>query len=118
MIDALFVAALYSECAWYAWAALWMVGIRSAPARAYLAEAKPFVPLLLAYTHIACPILWHAHVDGRMVMLGVGLFALLLWWLDRDIPGDDDRWKRRRRKTRDAARRVGPRLVVAPVGAR
>ncbi len=38
------------------------------------------------------------------------------WFLWKDSDGDDNRWKRRRRRVVEAVRRVGSRLAVVPAG--
>lgn len=42
--------------------------------------------------------------------------ALLNWYLLKDV-GDDDRWKRRKKKAVEKIKQIGSRLVVAPAEA-
>ena len=72
------------------------------------AEAHPFMPYL-HLTNLAI-VTWGTPVGGRWVMFATTGIALAGWFVDR---GDDDRWKRRRRKLADRVRSLGHRLAVA-----
>lgn len=52
---------------------------------------------------------WHA----RVWKVPLDAFGLLVWWNVRDWP-DENRWRRRGRKLREAVTRRGARLVVVP----
>lgn len=102
----------------WAWAGNFYQAFAGRPnARAAMGEIlnmfRPFyLPAVAVYWGINMPgdkgiNLW---IDG--FCLGVDL---LIWVWYRNL-GDDDRWKRRKRKAVEAIRRVGARLVVQPVG--
>jgi hypothetical protein len=40
--------------------------------------------------------------------------ATVAWWITRNWPSDDDRWKRRRKKLTEAVKQKAGRLVVVP----
>lgn len=81
-----------------------------AVAGAVWAELKPF--------YLPALVIRQAHYFGdstfplplQVVFLGIEVY---LWFAFRHL-GDDDRWKRRRRKLAEKVSRVGSRLVVAP----
>lgn len=47
-------------------------------------------------------------------LLSDAAFQAMIWWLFHDAD-KSDRWKRRRRKARQAIARLGARLIVVPV---
>ena len=56
------------------------------------------------------------HTSGEQWLLVAHGYALYVWWRFRDWP-DDNHWRRRARKAREAIARRGARLVVVPAGA-
>lgn len=75
---------------------------------------RPFMfPLI-----IAMAVAGHTAGAGDIVAASVSSVGtavqLLCWWPLRHLPHDDGRWKRRRRRIRDAVRAIGTRLTVVP----
>lgn len=56
---------------------------------------------------------WHS---DRPWLIALYAWALLTWWGMRNWP-EDNHWKRRAKKAKDAVARRGARLVVVPAGA-
>lgn len=69
-----------------------------------------FAPAGLVYAAVDS---WNSPRPWTIVFVPWGL---LIWWWARNWP-DDNVWKRRRKKLRDAVKAVGGRLVVVPAGA-
>lgn len=51
------------------------------------------------------------------LQFGSALVMLAIWARTRNWPGDDDRWRRRRRKLAATVQRQGGRLVITPAPA-
>jgi len=57
--------------------------------------------------------IWHSRAPWLIVFNAMGVFS---WWQSRNWP-EDNHWKRRGKKAREAVARRAGRLVVVPVGA-
>ena len=54
---------------------------------------------------------WHGHTPWLVVF---NAWSLYQWWTLRNWPDDENRWKRRGRKLKDAVAERAGRLVVVP----
>lgn len=73
-------------------------------------ELRPLYLPAVVVAHVSASAL----VDGPAPAISTA-FSLNTWFFLKDRGGDDDRWKRRRRKAAEKISRVGGRLAVQPV---
>ena len=58
----------------------------------------------------------HLQSDFQWYLLIFDAFGLYNWWFYRNWPDDDNHWKRRAKKAKDAVAVRAGRLVVVPAG--
>lgn len=72
-------------------------------------ELHPFIPAAILANLVIST--WDAPLFGRAFAFLGSTMTLIAWLRDE---GDDDRWKKRRKKMGEKVRSIGHRLVVAP----
>jgi hypothetical protein len=86
---------------------VWLLALVAVGGRAHQ-EMWPIIPVAILINAVRH---WHG---GDWYMVFFDMLALWNWWVLRNFPGDDNQWKRRAKKARDAVAVRGSRLVVVP----